>query len=197
MKKVLGIFAAMNSVGLGIALFLQCGLGGDSVAVFCEGLQVALEIRFGHASLIFNLVMILISWIVSRKNIGMGTMVYALGAGYFIDFYSWILSPLHLQLLHMCIRLFIHILGMLLFALALAILIHFQYGMNAIDAILYKITDKFAIPYNILRTIFDVIAVIAGYVLGGTVGIGTILCALATGTLVKKFVSAMSIVWEG
>lgn len=79
MKKVLGIFAAMNSVGLGIALFLQCGLGGDSVAVFCEGLQVALEIRFGHASLIFNLVMILISWIVSRKNIGMGTMVYALG----------------------------------------------------------------------------------------------------------------------
>ena len=187
MKRMLGIFAAMNGVGCGVALFLQCGLGCDPIGILCDGISGSLGIQFGHASLIYNTELIVLSLCVAQKNIGLGTVIYAVFSGYFIDLYCWMLTPLHLSEQGFFAKICVYLVGEFLFALALALLIRLKLGMNALDALLYKLEEKRRIKYSLLRTGTDFVYTLIGFCLGGVFGIGTMISILFTGTLVGIF----------
>lgn len=187
-KRALGIFAAMNGVGCGVGLFLQCGLGSDPIGILCDGISRSLGIQFGNASLLYNAIVIVLALIVAKRNMGAGTIVYALTSGYFIDFYSWLFSPLQLGEQIFAVKLLVYLIGELLFAFALALLIRFELGMNALDALLYKLEEKTSVKYSVLRTGTDFLYTVTGFLLGGVFGIGTVLSILFTGTLVGWFV---------
>ncbi|WP_207719677.1 YczE/YyaS/YitT family protein [Blautia wexlerae] len=122
--------------------------------------------------------------LVARKNMGLGTVVYALVSGYFIDFYSWILIDIHLAEQDMLIRILAFAIGQCCLSLGLALLIQLNLGMNALDAVLYKIQNHTNFSYTIMRTGCDISYVVIGTVLGGTFGAGTICSVLVTGTMV-------------
>ena len=139
MSKIVMVFVVMNLIGIAVALFLESGLGSDSVGLLCDGIRHTFLISFGNASLFYNLLIILIACLVARKNMGLGTVVYALVSGYFIDFYSWILTDIHLAEQDMLIRILAFAIGLCCLSLGLALLIQLNLGMNALDAVLYKI----------------------------------------------------------
>lgn len=85
-KKCLLVFCIMNLVGIAVALFLASGLGSDSIGLLCDGIRHVLPVSFGNASLLYNLLIIVVAFIVAKENLGLGTVVYALVSGYFIDF---------------------------------------------------------------------------------------------------------------
>lgn len=123
MSKIVMVFVVMNSIGIAVALFLESGLGSDSVGLLCDGIRHTFLISFGNASLFYNLLIILIACLVARKNMGLGTVVYALVSGYFIDFYSWILTDIHLAEQDMLIRILAFAIGQCCLSLGLALLI--------------------------------------------------------------------------
>lgn len=186
-KKIIGIFIAMNGVGCGVAIFLQTGLGGDPIGILCEGISRLLNIEFGHASLLYNVLLIGLAAVAASKNIGTGSIVYAALSGYFIDFYSRSLSVFELQHTLLPVKLSVYGAGILLFTMSLAILIYFELGMNALDALLWKVSERYQVSYVTVRLITDLSFVGIGYLAGGTFGIGTAVCFLTTGTLIKKF----------
>ncbi|CRZ34431.1 hypothetical protein DFR55_101204 [Herbinix hemicellulosilytica] len=190
-KKLMGVFIAINGVGCGISLFLQSGLGSDPIGVLCDGISRSLNISIGQASLIYNLIVILIAAIVAKGNLGLGTVIYALLSGYFIDFYNWIFAPLKIGELNFLGRLAVYVIGEILLAAALAMLIYFKLGMNALDAVLYKVNSLTGISYAVLRTGCDILYSILGVILGGVFGIGTLISFLTTGYLVGKFTRIM------
>lgn len=184
MSKIVMVFVVMNLIGIAVALFLESGLGSDSVGLLCDGIRYTFLISFGNASLFYNLLIILIACLVARKNMGLGTVVYALVSGYFIDFYSWILTDIHLAEQDMLIRILAFAIGQCCLSLGLALLIQLNLGMNALDAVLYKIQNHTNFSYTIMRTGCDISYVVIGTVLGGTFGAGTICSVLVTGTMV-------------
>lgn len=184
MSKIVMVFVVMNSIGIAVALFLESGLGSDSVGLLCDGIRHTFLISFGNASLFYNLLIILIACLVARKNMGLGTVVYARVSGYFIDFYSWILTDIHLAEQDMLIRILAFAIGQCCLSLGLALLIQLNLGMNALDAVLYKIQNHTNFSYTIMRTGCDISYVVIGTVLGGTFGAGTICSVLVTGTMV-------------
>ena len=184
MSKIVMVFVVMNSIGIAVALFLESGLGSDSVGLLCDGIRHTFLISFGNASLFYNLLIILIACLVARKNMGLGTVVYALVSGYFIDFYSWILTDIHLAEQDMLIRILAFAIGQCCLSLGLALLIQLNLGMNALDAVLYKIQNHTNFSYTIMRTGCDISYVVIGTVLGGTFGAGTICSVLVSGTMV-------------
>lgn len=187
-KKSVCIFIVMNLVGIAVALFLANGLGSDSIAILCDGIKHAAKWKFGNASLFYNLVVIILALVFANRNIGLGTVVYALLSGYFIDFYSWLLEPLKLGNNEIIFRLLGFALGQICLSLAIAILIQAKLGMNALDALIYKVNERSGIPYAVLRTITDCSYVLLGTIMGGTFGIGTICSVLLTGIMVSKIV---------
>lgn len=198
-KRIIGIFGAMNGVGIGVALFLQCQLGSDPIGLLCNGIQCAFHMEFRYASILYNLIVIVLALCITRNGLGLGTVVYALLSGYFIDFYYYLLNPLALGQAEIWIRLVGYCIGQILMTLGLAMLIHFQLGMNALDAILYKLSECLHIPYTFLRVGTDVLYSVMGTLLGGIYGIGTLVCILSTGIFVtfhiKLFMKVESI-WD-
>ncbi len=191
-KRIGMIFLVMNLIGIAVAIFLETGVGSDSIGLLCDGISAACGIRFGNASLLYNAAVIFIAFIFSRSNLGLGTIVYALFSGYFIDFYAYLLSPLTLRDSFWGVKAVGFVIGQLCLSLGLAILIQMKLGMNALDAVLYRIEQLVKIKYAVLRTICDCSYVLIGTFLGGTFGPGTICSVLLTGFLVSKIIKVMS-----
>ena len=188
-RRILAFTVTLNCFGMGVAILLLTKLGGDPIGILCQGFQNILKLPYGHVSFLYNLVWICIALLVARGNIGLGSLVYAALTGYFIDLYLWLFSFGDFDQLNLILRLLLYIAGMLLLSFALSILIRFELGMSALEAVLYKMAEKTGASYILLRMLIDLTFVVVGYCLGGTFGIGTILCILFVGTLVKRFSS--------
>lgn len=194
-KKIQTILAIIISIlltGLGVALFVHANLGSDTLTVFVDGLHRVLNCSYGAASRIYNLIVLVIALIVSRKNIGWATIVYALSVGFTMDYFEKLLQPLQIQNADMITRLICVCLGQICFGITYALLIKYRRGMNQIDAISYAIVDKTGISFKWVRTGMDVLLLTSGWLLGGVVGVGSIIAMTTTGVLVEFILNVMS-----
>ena len=178
--------------GLGVALFVHANLGSDTLTVFVDGLHRVLNCSYGAASRIYNLIVLVIALIVSRINIGWATIVYALSVGFTMDYFEKLLQPLQIQNADMITRLICVCLGQICFGITYALLIKYRRGMNQIDAICYAIVDKTGISFKWVRTGMDVLLLTSGWLLGGVVGVGSIIAMTTTGVLVDFILNVMS-----
>ena len=69
MSKIVMVFVVMNLIGIAVALFLESGLGSDSVGLLCDGIRHTFLISFGNASLFYNLLIILIACHIQNTSI--------------------------------------------------------------------------------------------------------------------------------
>ena len=191
-QTILAIIISILSTGLGVALFVHANLGSDTLTVFVDGLHRALNCSYGAASRIYNLIVLVIALIVSRKNIGWATIVYALSVGFTMDYFEKLLQPLQIQNADMITRLICVCLGQICFGITYALLIKYRRGMNQIDAISYAIVDKTGISFKWVRTGMDVLLLTSGWLLGGVVGVGSIIAMTTTGVLVDFILNVMS-----
>jgi len=77
--------------------------------------------------------------------------------------------------------------GQLMLAFGLAIIINLKIGINALDCIILKIQEKWGLSYRVQRVIFDISITLAGFLMGGLVGVGTIFSVLTLGILIQYF----------
>lgn len=186
-KKSLWIFLAVNLIGIAVALILQSGLGCDPIGLLCDGISHALSIRFGIASFLYNVAVIGVALLIAKKNLGMGTVIYGLMSGFFIDFYMMIFDRMGMAHRGIVVSAVAFMIGEACMSLAFAILMQLKLGMTALDAVLVTIEKHIRIPYAYVKISMDILLVISGTLLGGVFGIGTIISAMVTGLLVARF----------
>lgn len=190
-QTVLAIASAILLTGLGVALFVHANLGSDTITVFVDGLHRTLNVSYGTASRIYNVIMLIIALIVSFKNIGWATIIYALTVGFAMDFFEVLLAPLNIVNMNILIRLLVTCLGQICFGLTYALLIKYRKGMNQVDAIAYAIVNKTNIPFKWIRTGADVVLLVIGWLLGGVIGIGSVIAMSTTGILIDFFLKIL------
>lgn len=191
-QALLAIASSILLTGLGVALFVHANLGSDTLTVFVDGLHRALKCSYGTASRIYNLIVLAIALLVSRKNIGWATIVYALSVGFTMDYFENLLRPLQIQNASMIIRLMCVCMGQICFGITYALLIKYRKGMNQVDAISYAIVEKTGISFKWIRTGMDVLLLSSGWLLGGVVGIGSIIAMTTTGVLVDYILNIIN-----
>lgn len=190
-QTVLAIAAAVLLTGLGVALFVHANLGSDTITVFVDGLHRTLNVSYGTASRIYNIIMLIIALIVSFNNIGWATIVYALTVGFAMDFFEVLLAPLNIENMNILARLLVTCLGQVCFGLTYALLIIYRKGMNQVDAIAYAIVNKTNVPFKWIRTGADVVLLVIGWILGGVIGIGSVIAMSTTGILIDFFLKIL------
>ncbi|MFL0268763.1 YczE/YyaS/YitT family protein [Candidatus Clostridium radicumherbarum] len=173
--------------GIGVAIFVECGLGSDTLTVLLQGLHKSFNISFGTASRICNSILLLLALLISRKKIGLTTVIFTLTVGYAIDFVYPFIQSLVIPTYTFIMKIGMILIAQLCFALCYSILIQYQKGMHSIDAIIYFFVNKFKVPYILGRTIIDITFTISGLLLGGVAGIGTIIACCTTGIMVDCF----------
>ena len=174
-------------IGAATCCYVRAGLGGDSVAVFLEGLSTALGISLGTASWSLNIVLVTLAVLMARKHIGWTTVYSCILTGSFVDLADALLEPVFSLSGALGYRWGIFLAGLLLLTLACALMIRFCPGMSILDAIVTRLSEKLRVSFRAVRMTIDAALMVTGFLLGGVVGIGSVVAVLGTGPLIQYF----------
>lgn len=186
LKKPLSLLSAACFIGCSVALYVYAGLGGDSITVFEEGIHTAFPVTMGMASYIYAAATFMVALLIGRKHLSILSVFYSLICGPSIDLFCSLLSPLQAFNGSIFVRIIILGFAILFTAVSCSILIVNDFGMNALDATVVSISEKTKTEYSIVRTITDGLLMFSGYLMGGTVSLGTIPAVLLTGTIIDR-----------
>lgn len=188
LKSTVLLLIALFLCGFSVTLYLQANLGSDTVTIFVDGISKTIGTSYGTAALYFNVIIVLLGYLLSPKDMGIVGIIYSVLVGYVIDFFIAILGPYNIAQWSPIIRLMLILGGQLLLTLSYAILIIVKLGMNPLDAMAYGFASKLNLNYRTTRIIMDLTMFCVGWFLGGVAGIGSAIAVLSTGPLVSMYV---------
>lgn len=168
--------------GLSMAIVIRAGLGMIPWDVFHYGVATHVPLSFGTITIIVALCVLLL-WVPLREMPGVGTVANAIVVGLAADAGLRIFSepePLVLQILMM-------VAGIVLNAFSTAMYIGAQLGPGPRDGLMTGLAHRTRFSVRSIRTAIEVAVVASGWLLGGLVGLGTVLFALTIGPLTQLF----------
>lgn len=174
--------------GWSMAMMVRSGLGLMPWDVFHQGVAIHLPLTFGQVVIVVG-AFVLLLWIPLRQWPGLGTICNVVLIGLAADVGLAVMGePDRLWL-----KIALVLGGIVLngFASALYIGVHLGTGpRDGLSMALNRITGR---SVRAMRTIIEVIVLVVGVILGGTVGAGTVLYALGIGPLLQLFLPAVQV----
>lgn len=170
--------AAVSSVG--IAMTLRANVGLEPWSVLQQGISLTTGITYGTASVIVGLAVIAIA-VFFGESFGVGTVTNILLCGFFLDrllSMSWI--P---QMDSLWGGVLMLLAGLELLVLGTWMSIKSALGVGPRDALMVALARKTSRSVGVCRGAVDLTVVITGWLLGGQVGIGTVIAAFGLGSL--------------
>ena len=167
-RRILGMVVGIVIIGLGIALFKQSHLGNDSISALNMRLAEMLGISLGVQNLCTNILFFALQFWFGRKYIGLGTFVNGIGVGFIVTaFYDPIAAHFGPA----------EALGLPVQLLWVALAVPVTLGLR----------DYTPVPYFGCRVFTDALCALLCWLLGGLVGIGTLICAFCLGPFIQFF----------
>jgi uncharacterized membrane protein YczE len=179
-KPIGRLLLGLYLVGLGLAMMIHTGLGVPPWDVLSQGVQVQTGWSFGFSAIVISAIVLLL-WIPIKQQPGIGTVINAIMIGPFAD----LNEPLMPELDGWLANLLWMVLGLLAVALGAGLYISANLGAGPRDGLMVGLTRVSGWPFWIIRTIGESLVLLTGWLLGGTVGIGTALFAVAIGYLMQ------------
>lgn len=170
----------------GVCFYIHAQVGSDPIDMLVEGIHLKTQLTLGQADLLYSFVCLVLAAIVSRKHIGLVSIIYTLLIGILVDVANMVIEPLKLAEAGYAVRLLAVCLGQICFVVFYAIFQKIPRGMNTLDAIVFWVSEKLHISYAAARTGVDVFIFLLGLLLGGKAGIGTLIFVFTTGWLTSR-----------
>ena len=166
--------------GFGIALMARAHLGLGPWSVLHEGVAQKAGIGLGTADVLLSLP-ILLAWLPLRQHPGLGT----LAAGTLIGLFTNVGTTLVDDVTSIGPKLALLGTGTVLIALGSGLYLAADLGPGPRDGIMTGLHQRFGWSIRVVRSTLEITVLTVGWLLGGTVGLGTIAFALLIGPLVQ------------
>ena len=180
-KKIFCFLLGCFIIQIGCAAFINANTGGDSCVVFIQGISKALNITVGSANYIFMFCALVLLLIFARNKISLGTFLATLAAGMFLDIANEAIQKLSIESMPFVVRILVVAIS------CVVISIGFSIQKTANLGVAFVISESFKIQYRWIRICLDLTYVVAGYLLGGVFGLGTIVATLLLGPTIQFF----------
>ncbi|HSH35569.1 hypothetical protein [Schnuerera sp.] len=177
-RALLKLFAGYFVCAIGIVMTINANLGLAPWDVFHQGLSNLIGITIGRAHILAGISIIILNSIFGEK-IGWGTIFNMIFIGIFIDFLM--LNHLIPVFNNFIISLIMMLLGLLVLGFGCYLYISVGWGSGPRDGLMIALVKKTNKSVRFIKNTQEIIAVIIGYILGGYVGIGTLLMAILGG----------------
>lgn len=185
-RRVAQLLLGLALFTLGEALIVDAGLGVLPWDVLGQGLVRHFGLTLGTWSVIVS-VLVLLAWIPLRERPGLGTLANALLIGVMLDpFMRW-LPDTELG----WVRGLALVGGVALNGLGSAVYIGSRLGPGPRDGVMTALVRLTGRSVRVVRTCIEVVVVAVGFLLGGNLGIGTLLYALAIGPSIHFFLPSV------
>lgn len=188
MRRLVQLYAGLVAYGLSLALMLRADLGLDPWDVFHQGLAERLGWSFGTV-VIATGALVLLLWVPLRQRPGLGTVSNIVVIGLVVDAALLVLPhatgiPARTGLLAG---------GVLLNGAATAAYIGARFGPGPRDGLMTGLVERTGGSVRRVRTVIELCVLATGWVLGGSVGVGTVVYALAIGPLVHRLLPLLDL----
>ncbi len=181
-SRLLRLIVGLFLYSLGIVITIRANVGYAPWEVFHSGLSKIMGINIGSASILIG-VIIVVATVLLGEKLGLGSILNMLLIGVFID----VLLGLNLipAADNFVLGTIMLIAGLFVIAFASYFYISSAFGAGPRDSLMVALTRITKLPVGVCRGGIEGLAVLAGWRLGGMVGVGTIISALAIGACVQ------------
>ena len=176
------LFLGLFLYAVGIVMTINANLGLGPWDVFHQGLSKTIGITMGQASISMGIIIVVMNYFVGEK-LGWGTLCNMLFIGIFMDILM--LNDLIPIYENTILQIIMMLGGMFVIGLASYFYIGAGLGSGPRDGLMVLLTKKTGKSVRFIRNCIEITVLIAGYFLGGFVGVGTIVIALGMGYFVQ------------
>jgi uncharacterized membrane protein YczE len=168
--------------GLGIALMAQAGLGLGPWEAFHQGIALHTGLQLGTVSILLGIPILLLWWPLGERP-GIGTLLNVAVIGTATNVAIALLPTAEGTLAQVAMML----LGVVVIGLGSGLYLATDLGPGPRDGLMTGLHHRFGWSIRRARTLIEITVLIAGWALGGTIGIGTVVFALGIGPIVQVF----------
>lgn len=177
-RRLVQLFVGLALYGVSLAFLVRAGLGLAPWDVLHQGLAIQLGTSIGVMVIAVSFAVLLL-WIPLRERPGFGTVANALLVGVSVDLTLLVLADADAW----AWRIALLVAGVLLNGLATALYLGSSFGSGARDGLMTGLVRRTGRSVRTVRTVIEVSVLAVGWLLGGTVGVGTVLYAFAIGPI--------------
>lgn len=192
--RVIILFVGLIIAHFGVSLFLLANLGSDPFNVMIQGLSRTIAdvttsplITHGNTHMAVSILIIFVLLFVDRSYIKIGTLICMFCGGPIIDIFNMVLGSVITPESAMAVRVISNVLGCVILALGMSVVIKSDAGTGPNDLVGVVISDKTKKKFSIIRMMVDACFLVCGWLLGGVVGIGTVICLFLVGPVAGFF----------
>jgi uncharacterized membrane protein YczE len=189
--RYLALFSGLFIIANGIVFTINADLGVNPWDVFHIGLANQTGITIGRVMQGVGLLLIAVSYFL-KVRLYIGTILNMIFLGLFVDLiigWGYVFQP---DLLWQ--RILLYLIGVVIFGFGVAVYISANLGAGPRDSLMLALTKASRFRVGTIRTFMEVTVAAIGFLLGGPLGIGTVIFALSIGlfmemgfTLVRQF----------
>ncbi|MGC4889518.1 YczE/YyaS/YitT family protein [Micromonospora sp. NBC_01392] len=188
-RRLTQLYAGLVLYGLSMALMIRSGLGLDPWDVFHQGLARQTGLSFGTVTIAVGAVVLLL-WIPLRQRPGLGTISNVVVIGLVVDGTLTVLPPGE----GLPVRAALLVVGIVANGAATGLYLGAGLGPGPRDGLMTGLVARRPrLSIRLVRTVIEVTVLALGWLLGGTVGLGTVAYALAIGPLAQLFIPIFAI----
>ena len=187
--RALELLLGLTIAHLGVTLFLLSDLGSDPFNVLIQGLHSALPWpafmdTHGRVHLLVSLLIMLVLLLAAKGFVKVGTVICMALGGPIIDLWEMLLGPM-LGVLPLGGRVALLVVGCIILAFGMTIVISSDLGAGPNDLVAVSISELSKKPFGVVRVCVDVAFALVGWLLGGVLGVGTVVCAFLVGPVAQ------------
>ncbi|HZJ86281.1 MAG TPA: hypothetical protein VFC83_04120 [Erysipelotrichaceae bacterium] len=184
-KQMFLVVLGQVILGIGVSFIIFADLGIDAFGVFHSGVANTFNISFGAAMFYESLLALVVIFFVDKKYINFATVVSLFLVGFTADLAGLALNSIMPDNLGFILNLIIVFVGTFILSVGLNFYVLAGLGVGALDAVAEIITDKSRFEYKVVKMGNDLFFLGIGFLLGGKVGIATILTAFTMGPTIQ------------
>jgi uncharacterized membrane protein YczE len=174
-------------MGIGITLAVKSNLGLDSFSLFNSGLGKQLGISIGSASQLVVITILVVLFIVDRKRVGLGSVINGILVGGSVDLFVPLINQFDGN--NKFFHFFVLLSGLLCIGIGIGTYIAAHLGEAGVDALMILLAEKLGRNIKVIRIIIDILLAGIGFLLGGQVGLGTLIAMFVNGPVIQATIS--------
>ncbi|MGW1890674.1 membrane protein YczE [Streptomyces sp. NPDC002004] len=187
-RRLLQLYLGLALYGVSSALLVEAGLGLEPWGVLHQGLARLTGLTIGVVSIVVGAAVLLL-WIPLRQRPGLGTVCNVFVVGVAMDGTLAVVPGLHA----FAVRIPLMAAAIVLNGAATGLYIAARFGPGPRDGLMTGLHRRTGRSIRLVRTAIELAVVGTGFALGGTLGVGTVLYALAIGPLAQLFLRLFAV----
>lgn len=187
-RRLFQLYAGLTLYGISLALMVEARLGLDPWDVLHQGLARQVPLTIGQVTIVVGAV-VLLMWIPLRQRPGIGTVSNVVVIGLAVDAAIAVLPSPDA----MVVRAIFLVAGVGLNGVATAAYIGARLGPGPRDGLMTGLVTRTGRSIRLVRTSIELTVLTVGFVLGGTLGVGTVLYAVSIGPIVHLLLPRLTV----